>query len=143
MDSNLRTVVKTFSYRTAVAISIFLAALAMNYSAGFGLTFVIMSYTVGFLSFFVQERIWNLVRWGRRGLRDTKIRSVVKTITWRVWSFFVLFVLGLILGLKSTDAVEWSIVTNVLFLVVHYVHERVWNLIQWGKASENLQEEPA
>jgi uncharacterized membrane protein len=143
VDSNFRTVVKTFSYRTAVAISIFLAALAMNYSAGFGLTFVVMSYTVGFLSFFVQERIWNLVHWGREGMHDTKIRSVVKTITWRVWSFFVLFVLGLILGLKSTDAVEWSIVTNVLFLVVHYVHERVWNLIQWGKASKNLQEEPA
>lgn len=136
MDNNIRTVVKTFSYRTAVAVSIFLAALAMNYSAGFGLTFVIMSYTVGFVSFFVQERVWNLVSWGRQGLYDTRLRSVVKTVTWRAWSFFVLFVIGLILGLKSSDAVEWSIVTNILFLVVHYVHERVWNLVTWGKTQE-------
>lgn len=136
MDNNVRTVVKTFSYRTAVAVSIFLAALAMNYSAGFGLTFVIMSYTVGFVSFFVQERVWNLVSWGRQGLYDTRLRSVVKTVTWRIWSFCVLFVLGLVLGLQSSDAVEWSIVTNVLFLVVHYVHERVWNLVSWGKTPD-------
>ena len=55
MDSNIRTVVKTLSYRTAVAASIFLAALAMNYSAGFGLTFVVLSYTVGFVSFWIRN----------------------------------------------------------------------------------------
>jgi len=140
MDNNIRTVVKTFSYRTAVAISIFLAALAMNYSAGFGLTFVVMSYTVGFVSFFVQERIWNRITWGRKDSYDTKTRSVAKTVTWRIWSFFVLYAIGMILGLQSTAAVEWSIVTNILFLVVHYVHERVWNLVQWGK-TDSLQEQ--
>lgn len=133
MDSYTRTLVKTFSYRTAVALSIFLAALAMNYSAGFGLTFVILSYTVGFLSFVIQERIWNLFQWGKEGNSDTKLRSVVKTITWRIWSFIVLAVIGMILGLKSSDAVEWSIVTNILFIAVHYIHERLWNGINWGR----------
>jgi len=132
-DSQLRTIVKTLSYRTAVAVSIFLAAVAMNYSAGFGITFVIMSYTVGFVSFMVQERIWNLVSWGILEGYDTKIRSVIKTITWRVWSFFVLFVISSLMGLSTVDAVEWSIVTNILFIVVHYVHERIWNRVNWGK----------
>lgn len=133
MDTTFRTIVKTFSYRTAVAISIFLAALVMNYSAGFGLTFVILTYTVGFVTFFIHERIWNLFSWGKKGVNDTIKRSVAKTITWRIWAFIILFVLGMILGLQSTDALEWSIVTNVLFVVVHYLHERAWNLIQWGK----------
>lgn len=136
MDTKARTVVKTFSYRTAVAVSIFLAALAMNYSAGFGLTFVVMSYTVGFLSFLIQERIWNRFNWGRSQGRDSRLRSVAKTITWRIWAFFVLFVIGMILGLQSNDAVEWSIVTNVLFVVVHYAHERVWNMINWGRVAD-------
>lgn len=134
MDTKLRTFVKTFSYRTVVAITIFLAALIMNYSAGFGLTFVVLSYTIGFLSFVVQERIWNLVSWGKEGLYDTKTRSIIKTITWRIWSFLVLAAVALILGLKTNDAIEWSIVTNVLFVVVHYIHERVWNKINWGKS---------
>jgi len=133
VDSNTRTVVKTLSYRTAVAVSIFLAALAMNYSAGFGLTFVVLSYTVGFASFWIQEKLWNMVSWQRIENNDTRIRSIAKTVTWRLWSMFVLFVLGMILGLSSAHALGWTIVTNILFIVVHYTHERIWNLITWGK----------
>jgi len=133
MDSNIRTVVKTLSYRTAVALSIFFAALAMDYSAGFGLTFVVLSYTVGFVSFWIQEKLWNMVKWQRVDNSDTKIRSVAKTVTWRLWSMFVLFVIGLVLGLSSAHALEWTIVTNILFVVVHYTHERIWNVIKWGK----------
>jgi uncharacterized membrane protein len=133
MDSNIRTLVKVFSYRTVVAISIFLAALAMNYSAGFGLNFVIISYTIGFASFWIQERIWNRINWGRQANYDLKRRSIIKTITWRIWSFFVLLVVGMILGLTAQHAIEWSIVTNIMFIVVHYIHERVWNMINWRK----------
>ena len=133
MDTNLRTVVKTLSYRTTVAISIFLAAMAMNYSAGFGLTFVILSYTVGFASFWIQEKLWNLTKWQKVEQQDTKLRSIAKTVTWRLWSLFVLFVIGLVLGLSSQHALEWTVVTNILFVVVHYTHERMWNLITWGK----------
>ena len=133
MDSNKRTIVKTLSYRTVVAVSIFLAALAMNYSAGFGITFVIISYTVGFVSFWIQEKLWNMVRWQRIDSKDTRIRSIAKTVTWRLWSMFVLFVVGSIMGLSTAHAFEWTIVTNVLFVVIHYTHESLWNLISWWK----------
>ena len=136
MDTNIRTFIKSFSYRTFVAISIFLAATALNYSAGFGLKFIILSYTVGFASFFIQERIWNRIKWGKDGSYDLTKRSLAKTVTWRIWSFVVLYVLGLILGLNSSQSAEWSIVTNILFVIVHFVHERVWNLIKWGKKDE-------
>lgn len=133
MDNNKRTIIKVLSYRTVVAVSIFLAALLMGYSQGFGITFVVLSYTVGFASFWVQEKLWNMVSWQRIDTKDTRIRSVTKTITWRLWSMFVLFTVGLLLGLSTTHALEWTIVTNILFVVVHYTHERVWNLINWGK----------
>ena len=133
MDTHIRTIVKTLSYRTVVATTVFLAALAMNYGAGFGLMFVILGFTLGFASFWIQERIWNYFKWGKVDGFDLKRRSLAKTITWRLWSFVVLAVAGSILGLSNEAAVEWSIVTNVLFIVVHYVHERIWNVISWGK----------
>tara|TARA_A200000159_G_C7102635_1_gene247265 strand:- start:1 stop:408 length:408 start_codon:yes stop_codon:yes gene_type:complete len=133
MDNNKRTIIKVLSYRTVVAVSIFLAALLMGYSQGFGITFVVLSYTVGFASFWVQEKLWNMLSWQRIDTKDTRIRSVTKTITWRLWSMLVLFTVGLLLGLSTTHALEWTIVTNILFVVVHYTHERVWNLINWGK----------
>ena len=135
VDNNLRTIVKTLSYRTVVAVSIFLAALAMNYSAGFGITFVILSYTVGFASFWLQEKIWNRVKWQRVENKDTHLRSTAKTVTWRVWSMLVLFTVGMVMGLSSSHALEWTIVTNILFIVVHYTHERIWNMINWGKTT--------
>jgi uncharacterized membrane protein len=133
MDTHIRTIVKTLSYRTVVATTVFLAALAMNYGAGFGLTFVILGFTLGFASFWIQERIWNYFKWGKANGFDLKRRSLAKTITWRLWSIVVLAIAGSILGLSNEAAIEWSIVTNVLFVVVHYVHERVWNVISWGK----------
>jgi uncharacterized membrane protein len=133
MDNNKRTIIKVLSYRTVVAVSIFFAALVMGYSQGFGITFVVLSYTVGFASFWVQEKLWNMISWQRVKTQDTRIRSVTKTITWRLWSMLVLFTVGLLMGLSSTHALEWTIVTNILFIVVHYTHERMWNLITWGK----------
>ena len=94
MDSNKRTIVKTLSYRTVVAVSIFLAALAMNYSAGFGITFVIISYTIGFVSFWIQEKLWNMVRWQRIDSKDTRIRSIAKTFSWRFFIFLYWVIFG-------------------------------------------------
>lgn len=141
METHIRTLAKTLSYRTAVALSILLASIIMNYGAGFGLIFVVLSYTVGFASFWVQERLWNLVKWGMKETYETHKRTIVKTITWRLWSLFVLFVFGLLLGLSTEHAVEWTIVTNILFIVVHYLHERLWNLISWGKNNLELSHE--
>lgn len=133
MDNHKRTLIKAFSYRTAVAANLMLAAYLLSYPAGFGLKFVVLSYTIGFVSFWVQERLWNMVGWQRDGIKDTKLRSVAKTVTWRLFSLVVLFALGILLGLSSQHAVEWTVVTNVLFVVVHYCHERLWNLLDWGK----------
>ena len=135
MESNLRTIVKTLSYRTAVAISIFIASIVMSYGAGFGLKFVILVYTLGSLTFYIQERLWLKVKWGMEGTHELHKRTVAKTITWRIWSLIVLFVFGMVMGLQSSDAFEWTVVTNILFVVVHYAHERAWNLISWRKVS--------
>jgi uncharacterized membrane protein len=142
METNLRTVIKTMCYRTAVAVSIFLASLAMNYGAGFGIKFVILVYTLGFVSFFVHERLWLRIKWGMIDTYDTHRRTTAKTVTWRLWSLIVLFVFGMIIGLKSSEAFEWTVVTNILFVVIHYTHERIWNIISWNKIKkEKLNEE--
>ena len=62
-DSLFRTLVKTLSYRTFVAISIFIATILLNYPAGFGLKFIILTYTLGYVCFLAQERIWNMIQW--------------------------------------------------------------------------------
>lgn len=133
MDSNLRTFVKTFSYRILSILTILILSILFNYGAGFGIKFVIITMTIGFALFFIHERIWNRFNALKEGVYDTKTRSLVKTISWRVMSFIALFIVGMTLGLSSNDALWWTIVNNISFIVVHYLHERLWNKIVWGK----------
>ena len=134
MDTALRTFVKTLSYRITAALTVFILSIVLSYGAGFGLKFLIITLTFGFVLFFVHERVWNLVKWAKDGIYDTKKRSIVKTVTWRIVSFIALFIVGMTLGLSSNDAFWWTIINNISFVLIHYLHERVWNKITWGKA---------
>lgn len=135
MDTNLRTFVKTFSYRICSILTILILSVLLNYGAGFGLKFVIITMTIGFALFFIHERVWNRFNLYKEGLNDTKTRSLIKTVSWRVISFIALFIIGMALGLSSSDAAWWTIVNNISFIVVHYLHERLWNRITWGKTA--------
>ena len=71
---------------------------------------------------------------------DTRKRSVAKTVTWRVAAALITIIaLGLITG-------EWSfaagagIVINVIKVAVYYVHERAWNIVQWGRSKDGHKE---
>lgn len=136
MDTNLRTFVKTFSYRICSILTILILSVLLNYGAGFGLKFVIITMTIGFALFFIHERVWNRFNLYKEGLNDTKTRSLIKTVSWRVISFIALFIIGMALGLSSSDAAWWTIVNNISFIIVHYLHERVWNRISWGKTAK-------
>lgn len=133
MDTTIRTFIKTLSYRLTAAFTVFLLSIVLSYGAGFGIKFVIITLTIGFLLFYIHERVWVRIKWLKDGLYDTKKRSLVKTVSWRIMSFIALFIIGMLLGLSSNDAFHWTIINNIAFIVVHYIHERVWNKVTWGK----------
>lgn len=69
---------------------------------------------------------------------DTKRRSWVKSITWRIAGIFLL---GAITWLVTKSWKDMTIIT-VLFhgirLVLYYVHERLWEKVQWGRIQHPL-----
>lgn len=133
MDTKLRTFTKTLSYRILSVLTVLVLSILLSYGAGFGLKFVIITMTIGFALFYIHERIWTHINWFKTADSDTKKRSLIKTISWRVMSFIALFIVGMTLGLSSTDAFYWTITNNIAFIVVHYLHERLWNKLSWGK----------
>ena len=133
MDSNLRTFIKTLSYRILSVLTVLLLSIVLDYGAGFGVKFIIITMTIGFALFFIHERIWNMFTILKNGIEDTVKRSLLKTISWRVMSFIALFIIGMVLGLSSESALSWTIANNIAFIGIHYLHERLWNRIKWGK----------
>ncbi len=69
---------------------------------------------------------------------DTKKRSWMKSLTWRL---FGVFLLGLIAWLITHDWKQMTVIT-VLFhgirLILYYYHERVWERIVWGRVQHPL-----
>lgn len=136
-DNNYRTLVKTISYRFFVMISMVAVGLAFAKDAEWITKFVVMSWTVGFISFIIHEKLWNLSQVWKENGYDKKIRSIAKTVTWRLYSLVAVFLIAKFLGGSgNAEAISYTIVSNIVFVLVHYTHERVWNMFNWGKVTK-------
>ena len=64
---------------------------------------------------------------------DSIIRSLVKTISWRLTGTFCTFLISFIIlgdiATSSTIALIQLIFNTIMF----YIHERIWNIIKWGR----------
>ncbi len=67
---------------------------------------------------------------------DTKLRSWVKSIVWRVIGIVIL---GALAWLFTRDWLETSLITitfHAIRVVLYYFHERAWERIDWGRNPE-------
>ena len=133
MDTNTRTLAKTVTYRLATFVLTYLITMLLTGQQTTSAGIAILSLTAGSLTFIIHERLWTRVKWGNLGGFDRKVRSVIKTITYRLWSLFIVFVLGLFFGLGASEALYVTVVLNIMYLLTHYTNERVWNRVKWGK----------
>ena len=63
--------------------------------------------------------------------KETKLRTILKTILWRLFATFNSFI---ILYLAMTDKHIWNAVfMNVSGFFVYFFYERIWNKIPYGK----------
>lgn len=66
---------------------------------------------------------------------DSNNRSIVKTISWRLTGSFSTFMISyLILGSFSI-ASSIAIIQIIANTLLYYLHERVWNKINWGRTN--------
>jgi uncharacterized membrane protein len=134
MDTNARTLSKTFTYRLATFLFTYWITLFFTSEQTTSTIFAILSLTIGAISFFVHERVWTRFKWLRTNGDEHKLRSVVKTITYRLWSLLIVYIIGLVFGLTSNQALTLTLLLNIMYLLTHYTNERLWNLVKWGKS---------
>jgi uncharacterized membrane protein len=65
-------------------------------------------------------------------MRETRKRSILKSVTWRLICIVVSILTSFLLTSKWDIAVAIGTVYNVITMIVYYFHERVWNRIKWG-----------
>ncbi len=60
-------------------------------------------------------------------------RSIVKAISWRVVGTIDTILISWIITGEITLALSIGLVEVVTKMLLYFFHERVWNLIKWGK----------
>jgi uncharacterized membrane protein len=66
-------------------------------------------------------------------MRETRKRSVVKSIVWRFICVVVSIVTSYLLIARWDVAIAIGGAYNVITMVLYYFHERIWNIIKWGR----------
>ena len=64
---------------------------------------------------------------------DSNKRSITKALTWRALASLATFIISYIVTGNFAAATGIASVQVVVNLILYYVHERVWNKINWGQ----------
>ncbi len=65
-------------------------------------------------------------------MAETKKRSLLKTITWRITATLTVMILVFIFTGRIDFMLSIGIFDVIFKAVLYFVHERVWNKITWG-----------
>lgn len=68
-------------------------------------------------------------------MRDKHIRSILKTISWRVTGTIDTIVISFLITRELSWAFSIGLIEVFTKLVLYYFHERVWNKINIGRAA--------
>jgi uncharacterized membrane protein len=63
-------------------------------------------------------------------------RSLVKTVTYRLLIITSTFIVTYAVTGNLEISIGITFFTNFLNTLIYYLHERVWNLIHWGKTGK-------
>jgi len=83
-----------------------------------------------------------MARSGKKSTVETHSRTVMKTVSWRIVATLTTGVIVYIFTgeiLLSLGVIGVEGLTKILF---YYLHERAWNMIQWGKKKHPLASIP-
>jgi uncharacterized membrane protein len=78
-----------------------------------------------------------------RQTTDTKTRSVVKTVTWRIVAGLDTFIISFIVTGRFTSAATIIGVEAITKIIWYYLHERGWEHITWGRYTPSWAEHVA
>ena len=66
-------------------------------------------------------------------MEETRLRGIVKALTYRFWQSLNTFLISWLITGKLSMAAAIVSIEVIVKIVVYFWHERIWNLIKWGR----------
>ena len=60
-------------------------------------------------------------------------RSIVKSISWRIFSFFLTVLIIYVYTRNIKQAIGVGAGIDIVKLILYYIHERIWNKSHFGR----------
>jgi uncharacterized membrane protein len=70
-------------------------------------------------------------------VKESRRRGLVKAITYRIWQSLNTFLISLLVTGELKIAVAIVGIELIVKIFVYFWHERIWNLISWGKLTNS------
>ena len=70
-------------------------------------------------------------------MNENPVRSLLKTICWRIIASFTTVLLIFIFTGDHILSLGIGFLEMITKLIAYYIHERVWNKIGWGTSSNS------
>lgn len=67
---------------------------------------------------------------------ESRTRSLVKTVIYRIWVLITTYCMLLVTGQSMSDALVPTLVINAIWMCSFYVYDRIWARITWGRIKE-------
>jgi uncharacterized membrane protein len=64
---------------------------------------------------------------------ETPIRSLVKTVIYRVWVLLTTYIMLIVTGQTLESALVPTLIINAVWMTSFYVYDRIWARITWGR----------
>ncbi|HOU97787.1 MAG TPA: DUF2061 domain-containing protein [Bacteroidales bacterium] len=133
IDSPLRSLIKGISWRIVASFDTFVLAFIVTSRALIAAPIAASEILTKIVLYFLHERLWNLITWGRSDNKPTAIRSLAKSMSWRIWGTIDTIILSYFISGNIHFAItigSLEVFTKILFF---FVHERIWAQIKWGR----------
>jgi uncharacterized membrane protein len=147
-EKHPRSIAKVISWRVLLTLSHTINGLIVTGSLLIGLKIAGLALVINSILYWIHERVWNFLQWNRKendklNFSEGNPRSVSKMISWRVLITITNFVIPFILTGSWGQAAIFTGLATVVNMGLYWGHERIWNVIRWGKRIKVETEIPA
>jgi uncharacterized membrane protein len=70
---------------------------------------------------------------------ETRVRSLVKTVTYRIISFTGTIVVSWLITRDIKQTLSLTLAIQAFLIVLYYASERVWDRVNWGRHIKTLR----
>ena len=143
METQARSLAKTVSWRVIATAMTFVVSYFWLQDVASSLALAIVANLLKTLAYYAHERGWNSCSWGRYAYSEGRLRSVVKSMSWRAVAAIITLGASYFWLPDLKDALLFVAAAMTVKALIYYFHERFWNGVQWGRATMPYQDEPS